>query len=88
MPALPADPARGGRSRARRGSGVVGFAPVRQKQRGDQADGGQAHQNEHGASQPAQAAAEQPAHSVEGPDAVDAPVQPANNDEQQQDLSK
>ena len=49
------------------------------KQPGDQAERRQPHDDEHGAGQPAHAAAQQPPHSVEPPDAVNAPVDAADN---------
>ena len=56
------------------------------KQPGDQAERRQPHDDEHGAGQPAHAAAQQPPHSVEPPDAVNAPVDAADNGKQKQNL--
>ena len=59
---------------------------VGHKQPGDQAERRQPHDDEHGAGQPAHAAAQQPPHSVEPPDAVNAPVDAADNGKQKQNL--
>ena len=56
------------------------------KQPGNQAERRQPHDDEHGAGQPAHAAAQQPPHSVEPPDAVNAPVDAADNGKQKQNL--
>ena len=56
------------------------------KQPGDQAERRQPHDDEHGAGQPAHAAAQQPPHSVEPPDAVNTPVDAADNGKQKQNL--
>ena len=56
------------------------------KQPGDQAERRQPHDDEHGAGQPAHAAAQQPPYSVEPPDAVNAPVDAADNGKQKQNL--
>ena len=56
------------------------------KQPGDQAERRQPHDDEHGAGQPTHAAAQQPPHSVEPPDAVNAPVDAADNGKQKQNL--
>ena len=59
---------------------------VGHKQPGDQAERRQPHDDEHGAGQPAHAAAQQPPYSVEPPDAVNAPVDAADNGKQKQNL--
>ena len=59
---------------------------VGHKQPGDQAERRQPHDDEHGAGQPAHAAAQQPPHSVEPPDAINAPVDAADNGKQKQNL--
>ena len=56
------------------------------EQPGNQAERRQPHDDEHGAGQPAHAAAQQPAHGVEPPDAVNPPVDAADNGEQKQNL--
>ena len=56
------------------------------KQPGDQAERRQPHDDEHGAGQPAHAAAQQPPYSVEPPDAINAPVDAADNGKQKQNL--
>ena len=67
-------------------SGLFAFAGIAHAQAGDQAERGQPNQDEHGTGQPGQRAAQQPAHGVKAPDAVDAPVDAADNGQQQQNL--
>lgn len=55
---------------------------VGHEQPGDQADRRRTDDDEHGAGQPAHAAAQQPPHGVKAPDAVDAPVDAADNGQQ------
>ena len=56
------------------------------EQRRDERQRGDADDDEHRAGQPAKAAAQHPAHNVKAPDAIDAPVDAADDDEQQQEL--
>ena len=65
---------------------LFAFAGIAHAQAGDQAERGQSNQDEHGTGQPGQRAAQQPAHGVKAPDAVDAPVDAADNGQQQQNL--
>ncbi len=67
-------------------SALFAFAGIAHAQAGDQAERGQPNQDEHGTGQPGQRAAQQPAHGVKAPDAVDAPVDAADNGQQQQNL--
>ena len=59
---------------------------VRREQTGDKAECRCADNDEHRAGQPAHTAAQQPADGVEPPDAVDAPVDAADDGQQQQNL--
>ena len=74
-----------GRAQPAAGSMGTGFRPgfIAHEQAGNQAKGCHPYHDKDSTGQPVQAAAYQPAHSVEAPDSINAPVDAAHNGQQQ-----